>query len=188
MDNVLLIPGLGGSGPNHWQTHWENNRPNCRRVLGVDWNTPDKNLWLNALDDAITAYETPPILVAHSLGCMLAVHWALRQKSSATVKAALLVAPPDIDSRDHTPAETACFAPVPLGVLPFPAKILASSNDPYCTLERSQLFATAWGTGFVGLGDLGHVNGDSHLSDWDAGWGELANMITQSEDQLLQVS
>ena len=84
MDNVLLIPGLGGNGPEHWQSHWEknreDNRPNCRRVPGVNWNTPEKTTWLNALDDAITSCETPPILIAHSLGCMLAVHWALRMR------------------------------------------------------------------------------------------------------------
>lgn len=187
MDNILLIPGLGGGGPNHWQSHWENNRPNCRRVPGVNWNTPEKNAWLNALNDAITACETPPILVAHSLGCMLAVHWALRVQSTTKVKAALLVAPPDVDSHDHTPAETACFAPVPLGMLPFPAKILASNNDRYCTLERSKLFATAWGTDFVNLGNLGHVNGDSHLGNWDAGWDALGDLAAQSETSGLKV-
>ena len=191
MDNMLLIPGLGGNGPEHWQSHWEenreDNRPNCRSVPGVNWNTPEKTMWLSALDDAITSCESPPILIAHSLGCMLAVHWALRMKSTSKVKAALLVAPPDVDSRDHTPAETACFAPVPLGILPFPAKILASSNDPYCDLERSQLFATAWGTDFANLGDLGHLNGDSHLGNWDTGWGELNNLVAQSGKSALKV-
>lgn len=178
MDIVLTIPGLGGSGPEHWQSFWEDSHQSCRRVLGIDWNFPDKALWLSALDDAINACETPPILAAHSLGCLLAVHWALRV-NSAPLKGMLLVAPADADCRDHTPAETACFAPIPLGTLPAPATIVASSNDPYCALARAQLFATAWGADLVNMGALGHLNSDSHLKDWADGWALLGGVAAQ---------
>jgi len=187
MDIVLTIPGLGGSDAAHWQSFWEADRPNCRCVLGIDWNLPDKGAWLSALDNAIKACDTPPILAAHSLGCLLAVHWALRM-NSAPVKGALLVAPADVDSRDHTPAETACFAPIPLGVLPFPATLVASSNDPYCGLGRAQLFATAWGADFVNTGERGHLNSDSHLGAWDDGWDVLGGVTTPNAACSLEVS
>lgn len=42
---VLTVPGLGGSGPSHWQTLWEEARLDTRRVeLGM-WQTPHRNAW-----------------------------------------------------------------------------------------------------------------------------------------------
>ena len=187
MDTVLTIPGLGGSGPSHWQSLWEAKHPNCRRVLGIDWNFPDKGAWLTALDDAIKGCDTPPILAAHSLGCLLTVHWALRV-NNAPVKGALLVAPPDLDSRELTPAEAACFAPIPLGKFPFPATVVASSNDPYCELTRAQLFATAWGSDFINLGAFSHINGYSHLKDWSDGWALLTDVAAQHNVRVSEAS
>ncbi|MFX5522437.1 alpha/beta hydrolase, partial [Acinetobacter baumannii] len=40
---VLTVPGLGGSGPSHWQTLWEEARLDTKRVeLGM-WHTPHRN-------------------------------------------------------------------------------------------------------------------------------------------------
>lgn len=32
MSDVLLVPGLWNSGPEHWQSHWERDRPGCATV------------------------------------------------------------------------------------------------------------------------------------------------------------
>jgi predicted alpha/beta hydrolase family esterase len=37
---VLIIPGLGDSGPQHWQTLWEASHPEYRRVQQSDWEQP----------------------------------------------------------------------------------------------------------------------------------------------------
>ena len=173
---VINIPGLGGSGPKHWQSQWEKLYPQCRRVENCDWNIPDKHSWLDALDAAITACATPPLLVAHSLGCALLAHWALRH-GTATVKGALMVAPADVDNRDTIPAEAACFGPMPLGVLPFPTAVVASTNDAYVELQRAQVFATAWGADFHNIGAAGHINADSHLDAWSSGWTLLQELL-----------
>lgn len=175
MSPILLIPGLGGSGPTHWQSHWQTARTGCHRVERCDWNIPDKNSWLDALDDAINAFTTPPLLVAHSLGCALLAHWALR-RGSAPIKGALMVAPADVDNRDTIPAEAACFGPMPLGLLPFPTTVVASTNDSFVELQRAQVFATAWGSDFHNIGAAGHINADSHLGEWDAGWALLQDL------------
>ena len=50
---VLLVPGLGNSGPNHWQSVWERERGDCQRVeLGV-WDQPHRNTWINKLNVAV---------------------------------------------------------------------------------------------------------------------------------------
>ncbi|MFX7870436.1 alpha/beta hydrolase, partial [Acinetobacter baumannii] len=46
---VLTVPGLGGSGPSHWQTLWEEARLDTKRVeLGM-WHTPHRNAWVTKL-------------------------------------------------------------------------------------------------------------------------------------------
>ena len=165
---VLILPGLGGSGPEHWQTRWEKLYERHRRVVQRDWDHPDRAAWLAAIEAAIVDAGEPVVLVAHSLGCALVAH-AAAGPSAARVRAALLVAPADVDSPVSTPAETHVFAPLPLARLPFPATVVASETDPYVTLDRARAFAAAWGAELVDAGRGGHLNADSGLGAWPAG-------------------
>lgn len=172
---VLTVPGLGGSGPAHWQSRWETERKDCRRVQLPSWNIPHRDEWIAALDQAVRASAIPPVIAAHSLGCILVAHWAA-ENPDVPVGGALMVAPADVDDTDTIPAEAQVFAPLPLNLLPFPTTVLASSNDTYITLQRAQVLATAWGADFHNLGALGHINADSHLENWDAGWDYIDNL------------
>jgi len=176
---VLIVPGLGGSGPDHWQTRWEMLTPRHRRVVQRDWDHPDREGWLAALAAAIDAAAEPVVLVAHSLGCALVAHAATRPVA-ARVRAALLVAPADVDSPLCTPAEAHVFAPMPLVALPFPATVVASETDPYVTLERARGFAAAWGAELIDAGPLGHLNAASGLGDWPAGRAIFEALITRA--------
>lgn len=176
---VLILPGLGGSGPDHWQTRWQTLYPRHRRVVQLDWDHPDREPWLAALAAAIEAAGETVFLVAHSLGCALVAHAATRP-FSARVGAALLVAPADVDSPVCTPAETHVFAPLPLLPLPFPATVVASETDPFVTLERARGFAAAWGAHFVDAGPRGHLNADSGLGDWPAGRAILDTLVARA--------
>jgi predicted alpha/beta hydrolase family esterase len=164
--SVRIIPGLGGSGPDHWQTRWLQRRPECRRVEQADWHAPDLAAWCNALDAAVRAAPAPVVLVAHSLGCALVGHWLERGDSAVSrVGGALLVAPCD------TEAPGACapprrFAPMPRQPLPFRSTVVASSNDSFASLDRARGFADDWGSAFVDAGAIGHINAASGLGDW----------------------
>ncbi|NVD35744.1 alpha/beta fold hydrolase [Marinobacter lutaoensis] len=99
---LLMLPGLGGSGPRHWQTLWASRQIGCRRFQPADWDRPDLADWLQALDEAIGECAAPVVLVAHSLSCLLVAHWALRPGIGedlphriAQVRGAFLVAVPD---------------------------------------------------------------------------------------------
>jgi len=167
----LIVPGLGNSGPEHWQTVWEARLPACTRVAQRDWDRPERELWLQAFRQAVEAAGAPVVAVAHSLGCALVAHAAARWPSlvARSVSAALLVAPADVDSPAHTPPETRGFAPIPLARLPFPAAVVASRTDPYMASARARVLAAAWGADFVDAGAVGHINAASALGDWPAG-------------------
>ena len=63
---ILTVPGLGGSGPAHWQTLWENGRPDTARIeLGM-WDRPHRNAWVTKIDQAVAGARAPVILVGSS--------------------------------------------------------------------------------------------------------------------------
>lgn len=171
MPTILILPGLQNSGADHWQTRWQQMPPNAHRVQQRDWEAPDRNEWVGALDAAIAAADGPVTLAAHSLGCALAVWWAARHGRDAharKVTGALLVAPPDVE-RPGFPACVTGFAPLPRMRLPFRATVLASSDDPWCALPRARSWAEEWGAQFHDIGPHGHINSESRLGDWPQG-------------------
>jgi predicted alpha/beta hydrolase family esterase len=176
---LLILPGYGGSGPEHWQTLWERAHPEFRRVEARDWDRPDRDEWVAALEAAVKESGPETILVAHSLACLQVAHWAAEHPESArTVHAALLVAPPDPDQPDFPDMITG-FSPLPLKPLPFPALVVGSTNDPYATPEFTEGCAKGWGARFVSVGAKGHVNASSGLGEWEEGWALLEQIGNQ---------
>ncbi|MBR0726149.1 RBBP9/YdeN family alpha/beta hydrolase [Bradyrhizobium manausense] len=166
MTEFIHLPGIGNSGEAHWQSRWELADPAIRRFAPASWDQPDLADWVAALDRAVRAANTPPVLVAHSLACLLVAHW--QKQMTALVKGALLVAVPDPRSPAF-PAEAAAFAPVPEQRFRFPSMIVASTNDPYASLSYVQARAGQWGSDLVDIGAKGHINGASNLGDWPEG-------------------
>lgn len=167
---VLIVPGWQDSGPDHWQTHWQQ-QLGAERVWQHDWVTPRCDDWVAGLQRAVVAARAPVVLVAHSLGCITVAHWVMQGEAAwlrATVKGALLVAPADVE-RAQAPSPLRSFAPVPRLRLPFPALVVASSDDPFCSFERAVQFALDWGAGLRSLGAAGHINAHAGYSRWDQG-------------------
>jgi predicted alpha/beta hydrolase family esterase len=162
--NVLVLPGWQNSGPGHWQSLWESAH-GYRRVEQHDWMQPLRGDWISRLEEVVLESDEAVVLVAHSLGCILTAAWAAHSRNTHRVKAALLVAPPDVD-REEVRQLLTSWAPVPMVRLPFSSLVLASSRDPYCRPDRAREFAAAWGSEFVDAGPLGHLNADSGLGDW----------------------
>jgi predicted alpha/beta hydrolase family esterase len=164
--DIIILPGIGGSGKTHWQSTWQQCDPRMRRFEPRDWEAPELADWIEALDRAVAAAASPPVLVAHSLACLLVPHWAAR--TGRAVAGALLVAVPDPASPAF-PAEAASFADPPRSRLPFPSLVIASSDDPYGSEAYVRRTAAAWGSRFVVAGALGHINAASGLGDWSQG-------------------
>jgi len=181
---ILTVPGLGGSGPSHWQTLWEQSRPDTTRVeLGM-WDAPHRNAWITKLDQAIRQAQAPVVLAAHSLGCLAVAWWAelAGQQFGAPVAGALLVAPADVD-RDGAPEALSTFRPTPTKPLPFPSILVSSSDDPWVASHRSRELANAWGSFHVDAGPQGHLNAASGIGWWEEGQALLDRVLDAASDR-----
>lgn len=170
---VLILPGLGDSGEGHWQTLWEK-QFGFRRVIQTDWDTPVCNDWIERIDNEVAKHDVSNvILVGHSLACATTAFWSKRYNRN--IKGALLVAPSDVES-DTYPAGTSGFLPMPLIRLPFPSITVASKNDYYVSIERAKMFANAWGSELINIGDAGHINVAAGFGPWEAGLAYLKQL------------
>ena len=172
--NVLILPGWQNSGPEHWQSRWELDH-GFVRVEQHDWMRPLRGDWIARLEEVLLACDEPAVLVAHSLGCVQTAAWAVHSRNVHRVKAALLVAPPDVE-RDDVRQILPGWSALSWQALSFKTVLLASSNDPFCELARSRQFAAAWGAEFVEVGPHGHLNAESGLGDWPEA-GERLNQL-----------
>jgi predicted alpha/beta hydrolase family esterase len=163
---ILTVPGLHNSGPQHWQTRWEQDLPQCRRVLQKDWETPARQDWVEAIEIAVRAAPPPVYFAAHSLGCIAIAYWV--QQTRLAVEGALLVAPADVE-REGFPAGVTGFQPLPTRRLPFRSIVVASEDDPWVSLERSQAMARSWGSRFVNIGKAGHIAANVGAGGWPGG-------------------
>ena len=171
---VLVLPGHGNSGPQHWQTLWQRRHPHWQRVNLGEWDSPVCDDWVRALDVAVRACPSPPMLIAHSLACLLVAHWAHR--SALLPKGAFLVAVPDPHGASF-PAKARGFTPVPMGSFGFRSLVVASTNDSFGSLAHATHCAIAWGSTFVDIGQAGHINADSGHGEWEEGYGLLQGIL-----------
>lgn len=180
--NLLILPGWTNSGPQHWQSLWERKLPNALRIEQQNWDTPRCEDWVSELDSAISNTNASVVLIAHSLGCVAIIHWAAsaRPQQLAKVRGAFLVAPADVERPDCM-AELRNFAPIPQQRLPFASLLIASSNDPYCSLARAKSLAASWGSEFHNLGDAGHINAAAGFGEWPEGETLLATFTTEND-------
>jgi len=155
---------------------WEAAHPDFRRVAQRDWEQPERDAWVSALDAAVAQAEHPVVLVAHSLGCLVVAHWAAQYQRP--IHGALLVAPPDAEDPGFA-VDDGGFAPIPLTPLPFRSIVVASANDPYAEPERIEYFARQWGSLCVSVGAGGHINTAAGFGPWPFGEALLAELCVE---------
>ena len=174
--DILIIPGLGGSGPDHWQSRWEAKLSTARRVEQHNWDSPRLEDWTGRIIAAVEGARRPVLLLAHSLGVTAVVH-AAPNLPAGVVRGAFLVAPP----ADSVLVEAAGpgFTPLPRAPLPFPSVLVASRNDPFAPYEESEEISYAWGSRLLDAGEAGHLNMDSGHGPWPEGLMSLAGFLKQ---------
>ncbi len=170
----LTLPGWQGSGLAHWQSRWEAQHGDIR-VEQDDWIWPRRGDWMARLEEVLLADDTPAVLVAHSLGCHLVDAWAAHSAHTDRVKAALLVAPPDL-AREDLPPQVFGWRPATRRRLPFRSLLVFSSDDPYCSADNALAMARDWGSATRDAGAHGHLNAESALGDWPDGRGLLMRL------------
>jgi predicted alpha/beta hydrolase family esterase len=177
MTDILIVPGLYNSGPDHWQSRWQARLPDAMRVEQDDWEQPNLVGWTGNLARAIAARKGDAVAVGHSLGVATIVHVAA---SGYLLHGALLVAPSDLE-RPGRPEQIAGFAPMPMFKLPFPSIVVTSSNDPHVSAARAAEFAAAWGSRLVDIGPAGHISGDDGFGAWPEGLGLLRELLERDD-------
>jgi predicted alpha/beta hydrolase family esterase len=178
--DILVIPGLGGSGPDHWQSRWEAKIPAVRRVVQADWEKPGLAAWRDRIVEEVARAARPVVLVAHSLGVLAAVHAApllAKGESSGKVKGGFLVAPPSARVLAGRDALDPAFLTVPGDPLPFPSLVIASRNDPFSTFADSEALARTLGAELVDAGSSSHINSESGHGPWPEGLMRFAGFL-----------
>ncbi|GAB3627601.1 alpha/beta hydrolase [Pandoraea terrae] len=167
---LLIVPGLRDHVEDHWQTILARKLPNTRVIPPLEHDKLSCVARVEALDQALAGIAGPVVLVAHSAGVMITVHWAQHHKRE--IQGALLAAPPDFESplpqgyptidvlREHG------WLPAPRTRLPFPSIVAASTNDPLARFEKVAELASAWGSRLVDVGAVGHLNPASGFGEW----------------------
>jgi hypothetical protein len=170
---ILIVPGLRGHVAEHWQTILEQKLPRSASVPRMETDKLSCAAWVASLDRSLQAIAGPVILVAHSAGVMMVVHWA--QWHRRPIKGALLATPPDFETPlpDGYPTEEMLkrngWLPTPRTPLPFPSIVAASTNDPLGRFERVAELAAAWGSRLVDVGAVGHLNPAAGYGEWARG-------------------
>ena len=167
MINYFIIPGLGNSGPEHWQTYFEKSGDNFNRILQREWDAPVCAEWIETIDKTLAPYDlSTVVLIAHSLGCSAIAHWASVYNRS--IKGAMLVAPSDPEA-PHYDFPAKGFDPMPLKRIAFKTVVVASVDDVWVSLNRAKYFADHWQSEFINVGSAGHINVASGFGEWKQG-------------------
>lgn len=179
---ILFVPGLRDHVEDHWQTHAARAIPGAATVASLDADRLSRAAQVAAVDAALRAIPGDAVIVAHSAGCMTAVHWALAP--TRPIRAALLVAPADLETPlpagypKPTAIKEGGWLPIPRKTLPFPAIVVASRNDPLAAFDRVAHFAGAWGAALHDVGEVGHLNPAAGYGPWP----EVANLLGDLAD------
>ncbi|RZT36825.1 RBBP9/YdeN family alpha/beta hydrolase [Cupriavidus agavae] len=186
---VLIVPGLRDHVVRHWQTLLHADllaaRQKVATVPPLDHDKLSCAARLVALDKALLAIDGPVLLVCHSAGVMIAVHWARQRYPGMPqdkVIGALLATPADLETPlpagypDRVSLESGGWLPIPREPLPFPTILAASRNDPLASYERAAGMARDWGSELVDLGKVGHLNPAAGFGPWPGATNLLARL------------
>jgi predicted alpha/beta hydrolase family esterase len=165
--SFLIMHGLGGSGPGHWQT-WlaARLRADGERVAYPDLpdaDMPSLHAWRGALQAELDALpEGEAIVICHSLACLL---WLHHVADGGRQAGRVLLAAPPSESADVP--QIAGFFPVPLPALTG-ARIVCADDDPYCPEGADTLYAGPLGVPADVIAGGGHLNPEAGYGPWPA--------------------
>lgn len=177
---VLIVPGLRDHVAEHWQTLLARQLPRVCSVPPMGREDLDCAPRLAAIERAAQSVRGPLVIVAHSGGVVMLVHWA--QRTRRAVQGALLATPPDFERAMPAGYPTlqalrdGGWLPVPRTPLPFRSIVAASRNDPLAHFGRVAAMAQDWGSQLVDLGEVGHMNPASGYGPWPCAQSFIAEL------------
>lgn len=163
MIHTVIVPGVGGSEHDHWQSWLQRQLKSCSRVQQQDWNKPVLHEWIEQFFKTVQSIQEPIQIVAHSFGCLttvaaLAQHPELNQN----IKNLVLVTPANPArfgdagfARESQNDYQQYFHQLKLQV---PTQMIISENDPWLNFQDALQLAKAWKIRPKNLGQVGHIN------------------------------
>ncbi len=173
MRSFLILHGYQGSGPQHWQTWLAGRlRRAGEQVAYPDLPLPDApglEAWRAALEQELRAMPGAPVVVCHSLACVLWLHHCAQPVlEGGRAERVLLVAPP---STAGAPRAILPFFPVPLEPDAVAAAagetvLVCGHDDPYCPEGAGGVYGAPLGLPTHVLARGGHVNVEAGYGPW----------------------
>jgi predicted alpha/beta hydrolase family esterase len=167
---ILIIPGLRDHVAEHWQTLLASKLTKVKTVPPLEQDKFNCIARVEAIQRVMEEIDGPIIVVAHSAGVAMFVHWA--RKYQRPIKGALLATPPDLDiplPAGYPTPETLRinhWFPVPRNPLPFPSIVAASEDDHLAAYSSVAAMAKDWKSELINLGKVGHLNPASGYGEW----------------------
>lgn len=158
----IIVPGVGGSNEQHWQSILQNQLQHCIRIE-QDWHRPILSQWVENWIKTVEKIHSPIQIIAHSFGCLTTIA-ALEKRPdlSTKIKKLVLVAPANPSrfsefgfSNPHTSNYLDYFSSIKIDV---PAVMLFSENDPWLSKNDAEQLAQKWNIQTKNLGCVGHIN------------------------------
>jgi uncharacterized protein len=169
----LILHGLGGSGPGHWQP-WLAERLRAAghdvRLPGLpDPDAPDPAAWRAAVLEEVAALEGGErVVICHSLSCI--AWFGACGEVERPVDRIALVAPPSAASGlpELEPFFPVAVTAADLARAAGRSRLVCADDDPYCPEGAAGLYGEALGLPTDLHPGGGHLNVDSGLGPWPA--------------------
>ena len=173
--SFLILHGYAGSGPEHWQSWLAGRLRSAGETIAYPElpspDAPSLEAWRSALEEELRGLPGEPVVVCHSLSCILWLHHcAAGLREGGRAERVLLVAPPSASAgvRAILP-----FFPVPLDAGSVAAAAgetrLVCARDPYCPEGADALYGAPLGLPVDRLPDgAGHINPETGYGPWPA--------------------
>lgn len=183
--HTVIVPGVGGSDEQHWQTWLQNSLQNASRVMQNDWNQPLLNEWVENLFNHVQKLKQPVQIVAHSFGCLTTIA-ALNQYPILKhwIDSIILVAPANPLRFNSTGFGTTADNYVELFkqfTINVPSLMIVSENDPWLSYQDALHYANHWNIPYVNEGLAGHINVASGFGDWPQIYNYMSTVHQQHE-------
>lgn len=167
----IVVPGLRGSEPEHWQSAWQQRLPWLSRISVGDWNVADLSRWRDGLHRELDDAAGPVVLIGHSFGSLASAVVAAERPED--VAALLLVAPADPDKFSLRPA-------LPKSSLRMPTVVVGSLNDPWMPEHKARQLAQQLGADYQLAGAVGHINVSAGVGAWLEGLDYLWPLLAKA--------
>ena len=169
MTRFVVLHGLGGSGPDHWQSWLVGRLQSAGEEVAYpdlpDSSDPHPDAWETAANGEV-GRAPDSVVVCHSLACLLWLRLAARSDPRLAERV-LLVSPPCAEEvpaigrfLDHgaTAADVKRAATATL--------LVCSEDDPYCPPGAIATFAEPLGIESRTIPGAGHINPETDYGSW----------------------